>query len=542
MKTPHPVLCSLIALIMAPILLNAFPGEVMKSYPLPSGFPMGIAFDGKYIWTSDRKTDLLYCIDPASGKVIRTLESPAYFPAALTWDGKYLWNADLKGGTDISEEINGMIYKLDPIKGTILKTLVAPSKSPVGLAWDGTYLWSVDNLSDELIQFSPDDGTTIRSFKSPSPEATGLAFDGKYLWVCDHSWDEIYKVDPENGQVILVTDAPGPYIQGVAFDGTNLWAVDYQEDLLYQLKANDSDRFVKLRERTGRLIYTDQLRNFGPGEVSSADIHIAIPVDRDNQQIIGEFKYNIMPTDIVTDQWGQKTAHFHLENIKAGKSVIIEMTTLAKTWEVRYFLDPDKVGHLTDIPEDVKRKYLADNEKYQINDPVIQDALKKAVGDEKNPFWIARKIYNYIIAHMYYEMSGGWNTAPTVLARGNGSCSEYTFVFISMCRAEGIPARYVGSVVVRGEDASMDDVFHRWAEIYLPGYGWVPIDPSRGDQDWPRSQAAAFGYVAGNLLITTQSGGGSETMGWTYNSNQFWTTDPKTYVNWNNFGDWEPAE
>ena len=55
---------------------------------------------------------------------------------------------------------------------------------------------------------------------------------------------------------------------------------------------------------------------------------------------------------------------------------------------------------------------------------------------------------------MYYERSGGWNTAPIVLERGNGSCSEYTFVFISMCRAAGVPARYVGSVVERGESAS----------------------------------------------------------------------------------------
>ncbi len=70
-------------------------------------------------------------------------------------------------------------------------------------------------------------------------------------------------------------------------------------------------------------------------------------------------------------------------------------------------------------------------------------------------------------------------------------------------------------------------------------YGWIPVDPSRGDQDWPRDQAAAIGSVSGTLLITTQSGGGSETLGWTYNSNQFWTTEPKTYVNFENFADWE---
>jgi transglutaminase-like putative cysteine protease len=143
---------------------------------------------------------------------------------------------------------------------------------------------------------------------------------------------------------------------------------------------------------------------------------------------------------------------------------------------------------------------------------------------------------------MYYEMVGGWNTAPTVIERGNGSCSEYTFAFISMCRSVGIPARYVGSLVIRGDEASLDDVYHRWVEIYLPNYGWVPIDPEGGDEKLPRDQANAIGHLSPRLLITTQSGGGSETMEWTYNSNDSWVTEPKTYVVSDHFADWQPRE
>ncbi len=194
----------------------------------------------------------------------------------------------------------------------------------------------------------------------------------------------------------------------------------------------------------------------------------------------------------------------------------------------------------SEIPAEIKSKYLENNDKYQFDHPVIQNALKEAIGEETNPYWISRKIFDYLREKLYYEMVGGWNTAPTVLARGNGSCSEYTFVYISMCRAAGLPARYVGSVVVRGDYACMDDVFHRWVEVYLPNYGWVPIDPSGGDQDWPRDQANYIGHLSHRYLITTESGGGSETMGWTYNSNEFWTTDPKTYVVSDHFAEWEP--
>jgi sugar lactone lactonase YvrE len=527
------------SLMLQSCILSAYPGEVIKSYDLPGQYSTGLTFDGINFWVADRKTDLLYCINPGSGKIVRTLQSPGYWPLALAWDGQSLWNSDLKGGKDVSEDYDGIIYKIDPASGEILQTLEAPSKSPVGLAFDGKYLWCIDDLSDEIIQFSPLDGTTILSFSSPTPNPSGLAYDGKYLWVADHGKDEIYMIHPEDGRVILILNSPGPYPTGLCHDGKNLWNIDYQNDKLYQLTMMDDENFLRSNERKGKVIFTHQIKNFGPGLVNTADLHIAIPVNRDNQELLGESTFNTNPTDFVTDRWGQKTAHFHFENLKAAETKTVEMTTIAKTWAVRYFIFPDRVGSLDQVPEEIRNKYLEDNEKFQISHPVIQQAVGKVVGAEKNPYWIMRNIFDYINENMYYEMSGGWNTAPTVLSRGNGSCSEYTFVFIAMCRAAGIPARYAGSVVVRGEDASMDDVFHRWAEVYLPGYGWIPVDPSRGDQDWPRDQAAAIGSVSGTLLITTQSGGGSETLGWTYNSNQFWTTEPKTYVNFENFADWE---
>jgi transglutaminase-like putative cysteine protease len=276
--------------------------------------------------------------------------------------------------------------------------------------------------------------------------------------------------------------------------------------------------------------------------VQEANVHIAIPRNRPNQEIHGNIDYIPEYTDVVPDQWDQKTAHYHRENIEPNETERFEMKVNCTTYDTRYFIFPDKVGSFEEIPGKIKDKYLANNEKYQLNHPVIQDALEKAIKKKDNPYWVARDIFNHIIDNMYYEMVGGWNTAPAVLARGNGSCSEYTFVYIAMCRAAGIPARYVGSVVIRGDYASMDDVFHRWVEIYLPNYGWVPVDPSGGDQKLPRDQANYIGHLSNRFLITTQSGGGSKTMEWTYNSNESWVTDPKTYVVSDNFADWEPAD
>ncbi len=532
----------LFLLLIFPFAGFSYTGEVIASFDIPGSYPTGLTFDGTHLWLADYQTDLLYCIDPETGKVIRSIPAPAYWPEGLAWDGEYLWNADVKGGLPLSENYAGKVYQVDPEDGTILKTVQAPGSTPRGLTWDGTYLWCVDNASDEVIQFSPEDGTTIRSFRSPASDPRGITFDGKYLWISDRIKDEIYMVDPESGSVIIITDAPGAFTRGLAYDGENLWAVDYQEDKIFKLKVRDGQQYRAYNSHKARITYIHEVTNFGPGTVEEVDLHLAIAHDRPNQAILEPPVFKPGYSGRVTDKWGQETAHYQFKNIKPGEKVSGQMTTQAKISEVRYFIYPEDVGTLSDIPAEIKDKYLENNEKYQYDDPVIQKGLKEAIGDETNPYWIFRKIFNHLIDHMYYEMVGGWNTAPTVLARGNGSCSEYSFVYISMCRAAGLPARYVGSVVVRGDYASQDDVFHRWVEVYLPKVGWVPIDPSGGDRDWPRDQANYIGHLAHRFLITTESGGGSKTMGWTYNSNESWTTEPKTFVVSDHFAEWEPME
>jgi transglutaminase-like putative cysteine protease len=284
------------------------------------------------------------------------------------------------------------------------------------------------------------------------------------------------------------------------------------------------------------------VRNFGPGTMETLDAYLAVPTNLDNQKLLAEPTYSPAPTDFLTDQWGQKVAHFRTTKDLAGSTERFSMSVSAQIWDTRYYLFPERVGKLDNVPREVRDKYLADDEKFDMKNPIIQKAVKEAVGEEKNPYWIMRKIFRYIITHMEYELSGGWNTAPAVLARGNGSCSEYTFVFLSMCRAAGLPARYAGSVVIRNDDASIDDVFHRWAEVYLPGYGWIPVDPSGGDSPSPEAQADFIGHVANRYLITTLGGGNSQYLGWNYNADQSWTSKGPCKILAENLGEWNPLK
>ena len=513
-------------------------GKVEGSFRTPGFFPTGLCFDGKNLWQADRETDKIYCTDINTGKVLRTIESPAYWPTGLAWDGKYLWNADFRGRTDKAEDCDGMIFMLDPNSGDVLKTVQAPTSCPKGLTYDGKYLWTVDDVADKVIRFNPADGSTIKSFKSPAKDPKGITFDGKYLWISDSGTNEIYMVDPETGYVIIIADAPGNFVHGLATNGTSLWAVDAESKMVYKLKIHDDVKFIRKDREQHKVTYKHSVTCFGPGSIKTLDVHVAIPENRDNQEMLKDVAFNQNPAKIETDQWGQKTALFSFKNLKPGDKTDVQVTSTVATYNVRYFIYPEKVKSLADIPQDICDQYLTDDDKYQIKHEVIQNTLKQVVGNETNPYWIVRKLHQFLIGHLYYNMDGAWDTAPTVITNGHGSCSEYTFAFIALCRAAGIPARYVGSTWRRGENTYLDEVYHRWVEVYLPGYGWIPTDPTHGDRELPRDQAFPIGLVRNQALITTQSGGDSSTLEWTYNSNENYTTEPKTNLNIIHFADW----
>ncbi len=516
-------------------------GDIIKEIPSPGPCLTGLAYDGTYLWGVDRKNDMIYKFDPSDGSIKASFKSPGYFATGMTWDGKHLWISDMAFINTSTESYVGKIYEVCPKSGKTLHVISTPGSDPQGLAWDGNSLWVSDNKYDMIYQISPDDGTTIHSFPSPASDPRGLAWDGSYLWIADRAKDELYRVHPSKGIVVMILNSPGPYSWGLTWMEDKLINADYQTDTTYTLNLFDDVKFKKSNPRLEEIEFSSDVINFGPGILTKLDIFIAQPEDRPNQKIL-DIHYPIKPKKIVTDKWGQKSVLFSKKNMKAGEQFTPQLKVKAEINKVMYYIFPDKVGSLTDIPQKIKDTYLVDDLKYCIHMPYIQKATEIAIDGAKNPYWIARNIFDYLRKVLHYKRIGGWDIAPTVIRRGSGSCSEYTFAYIALCRAAGLPARYVGAVVIRGEEACFDFVYHRWVEVYLPEYGWIPVDPSRGDQEWPSDQAKSFGFLDNTFLITTQGGGDSEYLGWDYNSHNTWEAEGPVQLRIENLAEWSPLK
>jgi transglutaminase-like putative cysteine protease len=63
-----------------------------------------------------------------------------------------------------------------------------------------------------------------------------------------------------------------------------------------------------------------------------------------------------------------------------------------------------------------------------------------------------------------------------VLELKRGVCQDYAHLFISVCRKNKIPARYVSGYLNQGADFIGTSQLHAWVEALVPGLGWVGFD------------------------------------------------------------------
>jgi len=91
---------------------------------------------------------------------------------------------------------------------------------------------------------------------------------------------------------------------------------------------------------------------------------------------------------------------------------------------------------------------------------------------------VVKAVHAWVLGAM---KTAGYNPrevgAVGALEAKTGDCTEYSDLFVALCRAEGVPAR-----VIEGYTSSWVNVpQHNWTEVWLRDYGWVSFDPFRGE-------------------------------------------------------------
>jgi len=230
--------------------------------------------------------------------------------------------------------------------------------------------------------------------------------------------------------------------------------------------------------------------------VEDVNCYFFIPQDEPRQKIEA-LQFIPKPDSIGTDKYGRKVARWHIRRIPAGGHVAVRWAALVTTYDMKAQIHTQLRSRRVKITDELRELYLVDKSLYNLQSATIRNIADEIVSANHTPYKRVRAICAYLKEHLAYELVDVWDTAAKTLPRGTGSCSEYAFAFIALCRAAGVPARYVGATKCPSAAGSrFDTTNHRWPEAFLEGYGWVQLDPCKSYSVKPGYFAISREYLA----------------------------------------------
>ena len=233
------------------------------------------------------------------------------------------------------------------------------------------------------------------------------------------------------------------------------------------------------------------------------------------QEIISD---TISPDDyvLVTDEYGNRYAEFDFSDHPPGTMKIVQIETVVMVNELVY----DLSVCAGDMPDVFNQPELHIE---SANPQIAALAQELSLGKETICQQV-RAFYDYVASELVYSHNGRNWGAQAALGLMGADCTEYASLLVALSRAQGIPARYFEGLLYSEEGSEGSRrVEHAWADVYLPGTGWVSLDPTLGRS--PIHRETYFAHHTPEHIIITLGASPSTLRGSSYWTHLYWPGD-----------------
>ncbi len=178
------------------------------------------------------------------------------------------------------------------------------------------------------------------------------------------------------------------------------------------------------------------------------------------------------------------TDHFELE-----VDLVAELTVINP---FDFFLEAEATKFPFRYPEWLESE-LAPYRKCHTPGPLFQEFLHNLPRNFDGTIDFLVDLNRHVHESVAYSirMEPGVQTCEETLQLRNGSCRDSAWLLVQTLRNLGLPARFVSGYLIQlkpdvksldGPSGASEDFtdLHAWTEVYLPGAGWVGLDPTSG--------------------------------------------------------------
>jgi transglutaminase-like putative cysteine protease len=163
---------------------------------------------------------------------------------------------------------------------------------------------------------------------------------------------------------------------------------------------------------------------------------------------------------------------------KAGAATHFAITYELTVYGQYHAVDADKAVAAKITPE--LAPYVAERRPHIVFDQALRVFSRQIVGDEKNPWRIAQKLYAAVDQIPWAgarEYSTITDISDYALHAGHADCGQQTLLLMTLLRLNGIPSRWQSGMIY--SDGSYNNL-HDWGWLYIAPYGWLPMDVTFG--------------------------------------------------------------
>ncbi len=210
-----------------------------------------------------------------------------------------------------------------------------------------------------------------------------------------------------------------------------------------------------------------------------------LPQTMDKKQVISNIVFSPEPNNIFT-QNGNEYAQWTLK----GKTIksIIEIRFNAKLHQQIL----ENIKSKTKLHKKNRLKFLRREKYVEVGSKTLKNAERKIKHSDNNvkqvEFILKFVKKNMKPTNATREMLG----ASKALIAGKGDCTEYTDIFIALCRQFKLPAKHMSGYIITQNGC----VGHSWAEVYTEEKGWLIVDPLHMDQKLGKFKKLNNKYLA----------------------------------------------
>lgn len=227
-----------------------------------------------------------------------------------------------------------------------------------------------------------------------------------------------------------------------------------------------------------RALVTVSVKLVSPPSAETVRLWIPYPMSDGNQEIAGvEVDGNFTRQGVYREgRYGNPILFAEWRNVSGERTMSYTFRVSRKELVTRDF--PEK-----ELPysREEFRKELAPAAVIP-TDGLVKEVAGRITAGKTTNREKARAIYDWIVDNMRRDPNTkgcGLGEVEGLLSSLGGKCADLHSVFVALARAEGVPAREVfGIRLTKGAEGDMTKAQHCWAEWYLPGYGWVVVDPA----------------------------------------------------------------